>query len=300
MPANIALIKYMGKRANNIPNNLSVSYTSFKFLTTVTLQLSDSSNDRFVTDSYFNAEEQQRFLSHLALVKNFFKFNQGFLVRSINNFPHGCGVASSASSFAALTKAAATAISCIRGSHIPDEDTLAMLSRQGSGSSCRSFFAPFALWDTQGVYPLDINTDIEIVHDVIVVDSSKKSISSSAAHQRVPSSALFIGREARVIDRYHDVVKGFQKNNWRLLFDVVWAEFWDMHALFHTSMPSFGYITPKTMQVLSSVTRCWDNFGDGPIATIDAGPNVHLLFRKDQELLRKEMLELLSEEYTIL
>jgi diphosphomevalonate decarboxylase len=73
-----------------------------------------------------------------------------------------------------------------------------------------------------------------------------------------------------------------------------------MHALFETSSPSFGYIQSKTRLVLAEIEKFRKANGDGPIATIDAGPNVHLLWRKDQDELRNKLKSaILSKDDTI-
>src|SRR5690606_30642039 len=60
-------------------------------------------------------------------------------VRSRNTFPTAAGLASSASSFAALTLATAQAFG-----HDLDTATLSLLARRGSGSAARSIFGGFA------------------------------------------------------------------------------------------------------------------------------------------------------------
>ena len=56
-----------------------------------------------------------------------------------------------------------------------------------------------------------------------------------------------------------------------------------MHALFETSSPSFGYFEPQTLTLLNMAREYWLQNSDGPLVTMDAGPNVHLLWREDQQ-----------------
>lgn len=42
------------------------------------------------------------------------------------------------------------------------------------------------------------------------------------------------------------------------------------------------YMNGPTMDVLGQLNRDWLSRGDGPIVTMDAGSNIHLLFRADQ------------------
>ncbi|PWU15744.1 MAG: hypothetical protein C5B49_11475, partial [Bdellovibrio sp.] len=105
-------------------------------------------------------------------------------------------------------------------------------------------------------------------------------------HQRCRTSLLFAGRVARAEQRLKRLLSAFRAQDWQACFELVWAEFWDMHALFETSEPSFGYLRPQTLTVLAAVKEFWRDHHDGPLATLDAGPNVHLLWRADQEKLK--------------
>jgi diphosphomevalonate decarboxylase len=42
-------------------------------------------------------------------------------------------------------------------------------------------------------------------------------------------------------------------------------------------------MTEETTAVLDILQDLWRKKGDGPIVTMDAGPNIHLLYRSDQE-----------------
>lgn len=89
-----------------------------------------------------SSQAQERFLQHLARIKAYFNYSGSFVVRSSNNFPTSSGLASSASSFAALTKCAALALSELTSQPLPAIEEQARLSMLGSGSSCRSFSLP--------------------------------------------------------------------------------------------------------------------------------------------------------------
>jgi diphosphomevalonate decarboxylase len=228
---------------------------------------------------------RHKYLNHLIRIKNFFSVDDLFFtVRSGNNFPADCGIASSASSFAALTLAAAQAIAQQAGKPMPSLATLSDLSRQGSGSSCRSFFPGFVSWTDRGVSSVE-STIKNIYHQTVIVSGEKKSVSSSQAHQRVQTSLLLDGREVRAQKRFDALCAELKKSNfsWRTIFELSWADFWDMHALFETSVPSFGYIKPASLEVLAQVKNLWESSSDGPVVTMDAGANVHLLWREEQK-----------------
>lgn len=281
-PSNIALIKYMGKTetAVNKPANPSLSYTLDALRTFVTLE--EGPSEWHALDGKLQLSEKGRakFLAHLARLQDAWRIEGTFTVRSANDFPSDCGLASSASSFAALTEAAYRLKRAQDPAFHLTREALSGFSRLGSGSSCRSFFTPWAAWatDTAEAVALDLRLD----HAVVIVEDTVKSVSSSEAHVRVTSSALYRGRPERAAERLSQLTQALRTNAWREAFELCWAEFWDMHALFETSRPSFGYMTEGTLRTLARLREVWRREGDGPLVTMDAGPNVHVLLRQDQ------------------
>ncbi|MCB0361498.1 MAG: diphosphomevalonate decarboxylase, partial [Bdellovibrionales bacterium] len=232
----------------------------------------------------------RRFIAHFEFLKKSWRIPGHYILSSLNNFPADCGLASSASSFAALTRATAK-LARLKGQVAESELSLPCLSemsRRGSGSSCRSFYSPWSLWQRGGAEPLH-NTELVLLHQVVVVESGKKSVSSSEAHRRVPSSALFKGRPERAEARLKSLIQVIAESDWRHGFEICWSEFWDMHALFETSFPSFGYMKPASLAVLELIRKEWEVNQDGPWVTMDAGANVHLLYREDQKNLAQNL-----------
>ena len=68
-----------------------------------------------------------------------------------------------------------------------------------------------------------------------------------------------------------------------------------MHKLFSTSAEPFSYMTEPTLDALKALQLLWEQKGDGPLVTMDAGPNIHLLYRPDQ----KEMASQFRQDYLI-
>jgi diphosphomevalonate decarboxylase len=289
-PSNIALIKYMGKKdvSLNLPDNPSLSYTLPHLITKVEIEKSDLDEDVWeplVEDGFFKLslgpKESTRYLKHFSFLKEKFEITGSFKVRSANNFPENCGLASSASSFAALTKAASIAFCEILERELISPVEMAGLSRLGSGSSCRSFIEPWCVWSDETVFKMDFPYK-KLIHMVVMSDGERKKVSSSQAHKNVQSSLLYESREERATLRMGLLTQALGKQNWTQVYELCWAEFWDMHALFETSNPSFGYMNEGTFSVLRFAKSIWRQIGDGPIVTMDAGPNVHLLFRPEQ------------------
>ncbi len=315
-PANLAFIKYMGKASDreNTPTHSSLSWTLDHLTSTVQLEINKTSQqDIFLasqSQSSFHiaggqfqclkgisTQGQKRFLKHLEYLKYRFRVKQPFIVRSHNNFPADIGLASSASSFAALTKAFAKALKEIADQQLSDME-MAHLSRRGSGSACRSFF-PGCLWRPDGeLLPIDFPKDW--IHIAVLVSSEKKHISSSQAHRMVLSSPLYRGRPQRAEKRLSTFITYLKQNNWKGLYQTVQEEFLDMMDLFHTSIPSFSYLKPQTVEVLNILDKFWKKNKDGPLVSMDAGPHIHLIWRQDQKNMISQIRQKELKKFPIL
>lgn len=305
-PSNIALIKYMGKTdaSQNKPLNSSLSWTLEGLRSEVELEHRSDLREDFWepfegAPLHLSEKGIQKFLVHVDRVRKHFGRSEKFIVRSKNNFPSDAGIASSASSFAALTKAVCQALQEIDSQIRAPIALQSELSRQGSGSSCRSFYGPWSLWDQEGARAIELGLS-DLHHQVILVDSGVKTVSSSEAHKRCATSELFSGRKERAEKRLAELVASFKSQDWEKAFQTTWAEFWDMHALFETSKPSFGYLKPGTLEILDLVQSLWRNEKDGPIATLDAGPNIHLLWRNNQLIPAQDFAVSLKSRFSVL
>lgn len=290
-PSNIALIKYMGKKdaETNLPINPSLSYTLNNLVSSVMLEPFAGRKDRWEPlDTpgaplfVLSTSAQERFLQHLARLKAQFDYSAAFIVRSNNNFPISSGLASSASSFAALTKCALFALSELTQRPLPSIETQAQLSRLGSGSSCRSFFSPWVLWENDRVQAIEFPYT-SLHHEVIIISHAEKKVSSSEAHLRIQTSPLYNTRALRAKDNMKALLNALNNQNWRMAYLVCWREFQDLHQLFSTCATPFSYMTQQTEEVLNMLQALWHKESDGPLITMDAGPNIHLLYRLDQK-----------------
>lgn len=295
-PSNIALIKYMGKqnKNGNIPTNASLSYTLNNLLSSVVLETQPGKKDFWeplsipgAMDFNLSTAAQERYLNHLQMLKSYFNYNGAFIVRSCNNFPHSSGLASSASSFAALTKCAMLALSEQTGKPMPSVEEQAKLSRMGSGSSCRSFFSPWAIWKDEHAQAIELPYR-NLIHKVIVISHEEKAVSSREAHMRVLESKLYEGRPQRAEHHLKLLIDALEAEDWQSAYQICWREFQDMHQLFETAKVPFSYRTKETRDLLDVLQNHWQRHNDGPIVTMDAGPNIHLLYRPDQTQLARD------------
>lgn len=293
-PANIALIKYMGKAdvEKHIPANTSISLTLNSLCTRLRVTAADGDTICDFSQNPLAEKASAKFQKHLATMRKelpeilkrhgvYGEVPASVKIESENTFPQGTGIASSASSFAALTLGFSAA--CSKGLESFKEKLnddalrieLAALSRLGSGSSCRSFLGPWVSWSGEKVSRLAV--DLPQFSDVvIVIDAKEKEVSSSEAHLRVPTSPLWSGRAERANHRAAVLKLALQEGNTKEMSRLSREEMMEMHSLFHTSEEPFTYWIPGTLEVFRWL-KGRIIAGVKPIVTMDAGPNIHLL-----------------------
>src|SRR5215475_6277197 len=143
--SNLALVKYWGKgeEGANHPAGPSLSVTLDSLSSAAEVVFSTRlSGDRV---EGLPPSAQKKVLRFLERFRATFDVRGHASVFLVSNFPVAAGLASSASTFAALSKAASTAA----GLTLSDRE-LAELARTGSGSACRSIYGGFVEWRPQG------------------------------------------------------------------------------------------------------------------------------------------------------
>lgn len=61
----------------------------------------------------------------------------------------------------------------------------------------------------------------------------------------------------------------------------------------------FGYMHAQSLIALTFLREYWHLYQDGPLITMDAGPNIHLLFRPDQQQAYQQIANHLGEKFQL-
>lgn len=148
--SDVALIKYWGVKDKELrlPMNGSIALTLDNLHSTSTVEFDPTlARDQITIDGKSIEAESSRASKHLDRIREI-AMKEGLTDKTIyarvsseNNFPTSTGLSSSGSGFAALTIAASAAI----GLDLSEKE-LSILSRQGSGSSCRCVCAGIVEW----------------------------------------------------------------------------------------------------------------------------------------------------------
>ncbi len=303
-PSNIALIKYWGKKKNQIPANPSLSFTLSSSLTTTVLEYTPLSqaSPQYSYDFLFEGKENKdfrpkidNFLKRIDPYLPFLK-NYHFKIESSNSFPHSSGIASSASAFAAL----ALCFMELEKKMNPEMDEsffyrkASFIARLGSGSACRSLRGPIMMWgkhrdydvsnDLFAVeYPYEINPVFKDFQDaILLVHKGEKSVSSTTGHGLMVGHRYAGSRFDQANSNLSDIKNVLKEGDLDRFVEIVESEALSLHAMMMTSVPYFLLMKPNTLEIIERIWRYRRDTGSHLCFTLDAGANVHLLFPKEE------------------
>lgn len=294
-PSNIALIKYWGKHGNQLPCNPSISFSLKLSVTKTVAEFSAKTDKNISLDFNFKEDVPDGFSSKIN--KYFEKIKDEtrvihdyqFRISSENTFPHSAGIASSASSMASLALILTTLENNFKN-QAEFEKRAAYLARLGSGSATRSVYGGFVSWGKNPILDnssdqygtsIDqhIHSDLKKMGDVIlIVDSKQKKISSSQGHELMNTNTYRDVRYAEALTNYQDCFSALKTGDWDKLGEVVEREALSLHALMMMSKPSFILLHPNSLKLIELISSFKKSSKLPLTFTIDAGPNIHLLY----------------------
>ena len=304
-PSNIALVKYWGKRDHQLPENGSLSISLEKSATTTFLTWRGKTNPEhsFLSEYYFHGVRNPKFEQKVNSLLNSLTAEMPFLTgyklvfRSENNFPHSTGIASSASSMAALALCLVSMEEQVTGFKMGHElffRRASTIARLGSGSASRSLYGGMVTWgkipsiagssdEFASPFPLDKGSRFNRIRDVILIVSTKeKTISSSSGHALMASHPYREGRILQANDNLESITKAIQDNDYKTVAAIAENEALSLHALLISSRPGEILLEPNTLRIIGAIRQFRAQSGIDLFYTIDAGPNVHLIYCEDQ------------------
>jgi diphosphomevalonate decarboxylase len=283
-PANIALCKYWGKRDAelNLPTAASLSISLGRLGSEVTLA-PRAGHDRFTLNGKLLAPESS-FARRAAAFLDLFRPAREFCfeVTATNTIPTAAGLASSASGFAALT----LALNELLGWRL-ERRQLSILARLGSGSACRSLFEGFVEWHAgekangmdSFAEPLAARWPDLRVGLVVLSDKEKPIGSRDAMAQTRDTSPLYAVWPETVTRDLVALKEAIRRRDFTRFGEVAEGNALAMHATMLAARPSILYCLPETIEAIHSVHALRAE-GCEVYFTMDAGPNLKLLFRK--------------------
>ncbi len=303
-PSNIALVKYWGKYASQIPANPSVSFTLNACRTTTTLafEAADTPLKDFEFEIFLDTIKADRFSPK---IKTFFERVEPYLpflkeyrftINTRNTFPHSSGIASSASGLSAL---ALCLISIERlffnkKSNTPLTDfelkKASFLARLGSGSACRSIEGELVVWGNHpeikgssnlyGIkYPYEVHPEFKgFLDTILLVDVGEKQVSSTVGHGLMKNHPFAKQRFKQANENLLKLIDVFKSGDLETFITLVESEALTLHAMMMSSNPYYILMQPQTLEIIQKIWRFRKETNIPVCFTLDAGANVHVLY----------------------
>lgn len=283
--SNIAFIKYWGNADERLrlPANpsLSMNLDGVKTITTVNWSPDVRADELLINGNLADSKATARVSAHLDAIRQRLGLDHYARVTSENNFPMGAGIASSASSFAALTVAAVAAAGATL-----DERELSAIARLGSGSASRSIPSGYVEWCTGKTHEESVAYSIAptehwaLVDIIGVISTGHKDVGSREGHGTALTSDYQTARVSTAPARLERCKEALFSRDFSMFAEVVEHDSNMMHAVMMTSRPALFYWQPASLLLMESVRR-WRSEGLKVCYTLDAGPNVHCLTTLD-------------------
>ena len=304
-PSNIALVKYWGKRENQIPANPSISFTLAACVTKTSVQYKKKAkkSEEFSFDLFFEGEAKEEFkpkintfLKRIEVYLPFLK-EYHFVINTSNSFPHSSGIASSASGMSALAlcfmEMEKTFLKNLSEEHFNRK--VSFLSRLGSGSACRSIEGPLVQWgETASIegssnlfgikYPYKVHEVFNNFHDtILLVDKGEKQVSSTVGHELMHGHPFAAQRFDQAHTNLEKLKSVLADGNLDTFINIVESEALTLHAMMMTSNPYFILMKPNTLSIINAIWKFRQESNTHVCFTLDAGANVHVLYPENEK-----------------
>jgi len=315
-PSNIALVKYWGKKAHQIPANPSISFTLNNCKTTTILKYEKKTSEGFSFDVFLEGAIQEdfkpkieQFFSRIEIYLPFLSAYH-FVIETSNTFPHSSGIASSASGMSAL----ALCLMQIEQQLNPTiskeffNKKASFLARLGSGSACRSIEGNLIVWgahanikgssDLVGVeYPYEVHQNFKNYHDtILLVDKGEKQVSSTVGHNLMHNHPFAEQRFQQAHSNMDALILVLKSGDLNTFISIVEREALTLHAMMMSSNPYFILMKPNTLQIINKLWEFRAKTGLHICFTLDAGANVHVLFPESEA---KQIQEFIKTELAV-
>ena len=319
-PSNIALIKYWGKKDPQLPLNPSLSFTLSECYTEMTV--SAEMEKGFSLQVFYDGKPRPSFefkiTSFFQKLDAYFPWlkSASIVIESENTFPHGAGIASSASAMSALALCLQTIHDKWVGKNLNRDlwaQHVSEVARLGSGSACRSLFPIAALWgkttsvtDSHDKYAISWKEQVAPIYQsmqdtILLISKEEKSVSSTAGHQLMENHPYADARYAAARNNLLTLIDCLEDET-RIdeFMSIVETEALQLHAMMMASHSPFVLMKPNTLNTIQAVWRFRKETSIPVCFTLDAGPNVHLLYPlthkpKVQTLIERELSQYCDE-----
>lgn len=299
-PSNIAIVKYWGKHGNQLPNNPSLSLTLSQCYSSTSIRFRES--DQLAVSFLFEGVENTAFSQriekflHSILQQMPFLAQLEMVINSANSFPHSAGIASSASSMSALALGLCSVEETVSGKTYTKDEFLkkaSILARLASGSASRSVYGGYVEWGEHASFAGSSNmcsSRVEEIHPVfenwydavLIVHKGKKNFSSTKGHTMMSENPYSAIRYQQANENLGRLLQILKEGDVEAFIELTEIEALTLHAMMMTSGIGYFEMKPNSLKIMELIRVFRKDTGVKLAFTLDAGPNIHLLYAPDE------------------
>jgi len=294
-PSNIELIKYWGKYEELLPYNpsLSLTLTNAYTETKIDYTISDKPSVKYILDGIYKPEMTQLITAYINKLNPYFSYLPvlKLVIHSYNSFPQLSGTIISSSEVGSLALCLCTIEEELTGQKAESEfffRKASFIARLGSGCAARSIYGGSVLWGTlpkinesselYGIHlgPLPFLEDLNVA--TMIVSSSNEPDTPLFRYIKLQfynvASCRYEHATMHIL-RLLDIIK---RKDYFAFCGLVESEALILHRMVLSSSVYGIFFHPETLNIISKVRSFRKKSGIPFCFTIDAAPNIHILY----------------------
>ena len=127
---------------------------------------------------------------------------------------------------------------------------------------------------------------------ILIVSTTEKSVSSSLGHALMNDHPYREGRKVQANNHLIEISDAIRSNDCLTISKIAENEALSLHALLMSSSPDGLLLKPNTLHIIEKIKQFRKSTGFDLFFTIDAGPNVHLIYFEDK---REEIIQFVQQ-----
>lgn len=163
-------------------------------------------------------------------------------------------------------------------------------ARLASGSAARSVFPLASIWGNTSAlaegsdyFAVDLSQKLHPVFktyrdSILIISAGTKAVSSRAGHALMNNNPYAQARYAEAHANTAALLQVLQSGDLEHFIAITESEALQLHALMMCSQPSFILMQPHSLEAIAAVRNFRKESGIPICFTLDAGPNLHLLY----------------------
>ena len=144
-------------------------------------------------------------------------------------------------------------------------------------------------------YAVEFSEAHPMFHDycdsILIVDAGEKSVSSRAGHSLMENHPMKDVRFQIARENMIHLVEALKAGDMESFIRITEEEALTLHALMMTSRPSYILLRPDSLRLIEEIKNFRATTKIPACFTIDAGPNIHLLYPKSHEVAVRRFID---------